>query len=96
MIVVDILSASLWLWAMIVFAVHRVMVGWVSQEKRVCQDYLAPRAIEESLVLLVLDTQALVEFVAHQVTVEWMGFQDKQVFQALQVGIAGSALTLKG
>lgn len=70
-------------------------MGWVSQVKRVCQDYLAPRAIEESLVLLVLDTQALVEFVDHQVTVEWMGFQDKQVFQALQVGIAGSALTLK-
>lgn len=63
------------------------MVGWVSQVKKACQDYLAPRAIEEKLVLLALDTQALVEFVDHQVTVEWMGFQDKQAFQALQVGI---------
>lgn len=71
------------------------MVDWVSQVKKVCQDYLAPRAIVEKLALLALDTQVLVEFVDHQVTLEWMGFQDKQVCQALQVGIVGSALTLK-
>lgn len=63
----------------------QVMVDWVSQVKKGCQDYLAPRAIVEKLVLLALDTQVLVEFVDHQVTLEWMGFQDKQVFQALQV-----------
>lgn len=68
------------------------MVDWVSQVKKACQDYLAPRAIEENLVLLALDTQVLVEFVDHQVTLEWMDFQDNQVFQALQVGLAGSAL----
>lgn len=71
------------------------MVDWVSQAKKGCQDYLAPRAIVEKLVLLALDTQVLVEFVDHQVTPEWMGFQDKQAFQALQVGVVGSALTLK-
>lgn len=59
--------------------------------KKDCQDYLAPRAIVEKLVLLVLDIQVLVEFVGRQVTQEWMGFQDKLVFQALQVGVAGSA-----
>lgn len=71
------------------------MVGWVSQVKKDCQDYLAPRAIVEKLVLLALDIQVLVEFVGCQVIQEWMGFQDKQVFQALQVGVAGSALILK-
>jgi len=71
------------------------MVGWVSQVKKDCQDYLVPRAIVEILVLLALDIQVLVEFVGHQVTQEWMGFKDKQVFQALQVGVAGSALILK-
>lgn len=63
--------------------------------KKDCQDYLAPRAIVEKLVLLVLDIQVLVEFVGRQVTQEWMGFQDKQVFQALQVGVAGSAFILE-
>lgn len=71
------------------------MVGSVSQVKKDCQDYLAPRVIVEKLVLLVLDIQVLVEFVGHQVTQEWMGFQDKQDFQDLQVGVAGSALILK-
>lgn len=71
------------------------MVDWVSQAKKGCQDYLAPRAIVEKLVLLALGTQVLVEFVDHQVTPEWMGFQDKRAFQALQVGVVGSALTLK-
>lgn len=63
--------------------------------KKDCQDYLAPRAIVEKLVLLALDIQVPVEFVGRQVTQEWMDFEDKQVFQALQVGAAGSALILK-
>lgn len=73
---------------MTVFAVHRVMVDWVSQVKKVCQGYLAPRAIEEKLDLLALDTQVPVESGERQVMLGWMGFQDSQVFQALQVGVS--------
>lgn len=57
------------------------MVRWDSQVKKDCQDYLAPRAITERLVLLALDIQVPVEFVGRQVTQGWMAFQDKQVFQ---------------
>lgn len=71
------------------------MVGWVSQVKKDCQDCLALRAVVEKLVLLALDIQVLAEFVGLQVTREWTGFQDKQVFQAPQVGAAGSAFILK-
>lgn len=90
-----VLSTSLGFSAVIVFAVHRGMVRWDSQVKKDCQDYLAPRAITERLVLLALDIQVPVEFVGHQVTQGWMAFQDKQVFQDPRVGFAGSALTLK-
>lgn len=63
--------------------------------KKDCQDYQAPRGIVEKLVLLVLGIQVPVDSVGRQVTQGWMGFQDKQVFQALQVGVAGSALNLE-
>lgn len=71
------------------------MVAWVSQVKKDYQDCLALRAAVEKWVLLALDIQVLAEFVGLQVTQEWMGFQDKQVFQARQVGAARSALILK-
>lgn len=63
--------------------------------KKVCQDYLAPKAVLERSVLLALGILALLDFVGRQVTQGWMVLQDKQVCQALRVRVSPSALTLK-
>lgn len=63
--------------------------------KKVCQGYLAPKAVLERSVLLALGILALLDFVGRQVTQGWMVLQDKQVCQALRVRVSPSALTLK-
>lgn len=63
--------------------------------KKVCQGYLAPKAVLERSVLLALGILALLDFVGRQVTQGWMVLQDKQVCQALRVRVSPPALTLK-